>query len=105
MYSLETFVGLAAAACTALANLPQLLKAWKSGETDDVSLKMLVVLAAGLSLWIVYGALKGDAVIILANAVSVTIATGLLALKLRDLRGGPRKGGDIGSALHQHDPG
>lgn len=104
MYSFETVIGLAAAACTALANLPQLLKAWRTGETEDVSLRMLLVLTTGLSLWIVYGALRGDGVIILANAVSVTIVAGLLVLKLRDLRGGPRKGGDLSTALRKPDP-
>jgi MtN3 and saliva related transmembrane protein len=33
----------------------------------DLSLKMLLLLAAGLALWLVYGVLKGDFVIIAAT--------------------------------------
>jgi hypothetical protein len=32
-------IGLAAAVCTTAANLPQLKKAWTTGQTDDISLK------------------------------------------------------------------
>jgi MtN3 and saliva related transmembrane protein len=53
-------IGLAAAICTTAANLPQL----------DISLNMLLLLASGLGLWVVYGALREDIVIILANGVS-----------------------------------
>jgi MtN3 and saliva related transmembrane protein len=49
---LETLIGAAAAFCTTVSYVPQLRKCWTTGETGDLSLKMLL-LAAGLSLWIV----------------------------------------------------
>ena len=64
------------------ANLPQLKKAWTTGETDDISLKMLLVFTCGLGLWVVYGVLHEDIVIILANAISLALIGGLLYLKL-----------------------
>ena len=36
MSTFATVIGLAAAACTTAANLPQLKKAWTTGETDDL---------------------------------------------------------------------
>jgi MtN3 and saliva related transmembrane protein len=65
-----TVIGLVAAACTTAANLPQLKKAWTTGETDDISLKTLLLFACGLGLWVVYGVLREDIVIILANGIS-----------------------------------
>jgi MtN3 and saliva related transmembrane protein len=46
---------------------------------------MLVALSAGLCLWIVYGVLKDDWVIILANSIGATLSLAVLAFKIRDL--------------------
>jgi MtN3 and saliva related transmembrane protein len=45
-------------------------------------MKMLLVLAAGLSLWVTYGVLQKDIVIVLANAISLALISGLVYLKL-----------------------
>ena len=63
--------------------VPQLYKAWSTGETDDLSLRMLLVLAAGLSFWVAYGLLKADVVVLIANSVSLLLIAGLLYLKIR----------------------
>jgi len=86
MITFATVVGLTAAVCTTGANLPQLKKAWTTGQTDDISMNMLLVLASGLALWIVYGVLKEDVVIILANGISLTLIGGLLYLKMVQAR-------------------
>ena len=82
MSTFATVVGLAAAVCTTGANLPQLKKAWTTGQTDDISLKTLLLFACGLGLWVVYGVLQKDIIIILANGVSLALLAGLLYLKL-----------------------
>jgi MtN3 and saliva related transmembrane protein len=81
--NLTTVIGLAAALCTTAANLPQVKKAWTTGETDDISLKTLLLFGAGLTLWVAYGLLKGDIIITLANGVSLALIAILLYLKLR----------------------
>ena len=81
---LETFVGVAAAFCTTVSYIPQLKKVWETGETGDLSLKMLLFLAAGLGLWIVYGLMRADFVIIAANAISVTLLSCIIFFKLRE---------------------
>ena len=82
MSSIATVIGLAAAVCTTAANLPQLRKAWTTGQTDDLSLKTLLLFESGLALWVVYGFFQTDVVIILANTVSLLILSVLLCLKL-----------------------
>jgi MtN3 and saliva related transmembrane protein len=69
MSTFVTVVGLAAAACTT-ANLPQVIKAWTTRQTDDISLKMLLLFACGVALWGGYGVLQKDIIIILANGIS-----------------------------------
>ena len=86
MSTFATVIGLAAAVCTTAANLPQLKKAWTTGQTDDISLKMLLLLACGLGLWVVYGVLQKDIIIILANGVSLALIGGLFYLKMIQTR-------------------
>jgi MtN3 and saliva related transmembrane protein len=82
MSTFATVIGLAGAVCTTAANLPQLKKAWTTGQTDDISLMMLLLLASGLGFWVAYGVLQKDIVIILANAISLALLSGLVCLKL-----------------------
>jgi len=82
MSTIVTVIGLVAAVCTTAANLPQLKKAWSTGETDDLSLKTLILLGLGLVLWTIYGVLQEDVVIFLANGVSLLILGLLLYLKV-----------------------
>jgi MtN3 and saliva related transmembrane protein len=55
-------------------------------STSDLSLKMLVALSVGLCLWVVYGVLKDDWVIMLANSIGATLSLAVLGYKIRDLK-------------------
>ncbi|WP_371818977.1 SemiSWEET transporter [Roseococcus sp. SDR] len=76
-------IGLAAACCTTLAFVPQVVKTWRTRSTADVSLGMFVLMVVGMSAWLAYGLLIGDLPLILANAVTLTLASVILVLKLR----------------------
>lgn len=78
----ETLIGGLAALCTTVSYVPQVRKAWATRETGDLSLKMLLLLAAGLTLWIVYGVMKSDWVIIFANGFSLALLCNLIWLKM-----------------------
>jgi MtN3 and saliva related transmembrane protein len=77
-----TYIGIAASALTSSSLIPQLIKILRKKEAEDVSLVMLSVLLAGLSLWIVYGIRQNDWIIIISNtfAVLINLATGLITL-------------------------
>jgi len=79
-----TLVGLIAAFCTTVSYYPQLKKCWVTGSAGDLSLTMFLTLSAGVGLWVVYGFLKRDPVIIIANAVSFALLMGILYFKLRE---------------------
>ncbi|HEV7877672.1 SemiSWEET transporter [Bradyrhizobium sp.] len=82
------WIGVCAAVLTSLSYIPQVRKAWPRGSTDDLSLKMLITLTAGLLLWIAYGLLKSDWVIVAANCVGAILSGSVLAFKIRDMRSG-----------------
>lgn len=77
-------IGLLAAALTSLSYIPQVRKALPRGSTGDLSSKTLGALAAGLFLWIAYGLLRGDYVIIVANFIGLSLVVTLIGLKIRD---------------------
>lgn len=87
MGSFVTLIGLVAAFCTTISYIPQLKKVWQTGSTEDISLKMFLILAIGIALWIVYGILQSDAVIVLANSVSLLLLSGILFFKVREVLG------------------
>jgi MtN3 and saliva related transmembrane protein len=78
-----SWIGLAAGALTTFCYVPQLKKVWDTRSTEDISLKMMLVLASGLALWTVFGVLRGEIAIVLANALSFAFAVSLIGLKLR----------------------
>jgi MtN3 and saliva related transmembrane protein len=77
-------IGLLAAFCTTFSYIPQLRKCWQTQSAGDLSLKTFAVLATGVALWIVYGIVQNDTIIILANAVSFCLLLGILYFKLRE---------------------
>lgn len=83
---IQTLTGLVAAFCTTLSYVPQARKTWMSGETSDLSLRMLLLLASGLALWCLYGLLIGDIVLTVANALSCALVSSVLYFKLNDAR-------------------
>jgi MtN3 and saliva related transmembrane protein len=79
-----TLIGMAAAVCTTMSYVPQLRKTWETGETQDLSLWMLVILASGLALWCLYGVAREDPVIALANGASLAMLSVILYFKIRE---------------------
>lgn len=99
-----TAIGSAAAFCTTVSYYPQLRKCWLTGKTGDLSLTTFSTLATGVALWVVYGVLKADMVIIAANTVSLCLLLGILFFKLRERsRKGESSDGSSRAAGTQRD--
>lgn len=79
-----TILGGVAAVGTTAAWLPQLLKTWRSKSAKDFSWLYLALFSTGVTLWIVYGALRKDAVIVIANAVTLALVMTVLFVKIRE---------------------
>jgi MtN3 and saliva related transmembrane protein len=76
-------VGYLAGTLTTIAFVPQVVRAWKLKETRDLSLAMLLLLAAGVLLWICYGFWTGSMPVIAANAITLVLVLVLLGMKIR----------------------
>jgi MtN3 and saliva related transmembrane protein len=66
--------------------VPQLARSWRTRSTRDFSLLYLIVLTVGVTMWAVYGILRADLAVIIANVVTVGILLFLLTIKLIENR-------------------
>ncbi|MFH0876031.1 MAG: SemiSWEET transporter [archaeon] len=76
-------IGFCAAALTTFAGLPQIVKILRKRHTKDISLEMYIMLCLGTLLWLLYGILRKDIVLITANTVSIAITGTILGFKLK----------------------
>ena len=81
--SAVTVLGLVAATLTTASFVPQVLKAWRSGSSADLSLGMYSLFAAGIALWLAYGIAIRDLPIIASNVVTLVLVLSILVHILR----------------------
>ena len=81
--NLIKLIGLAAGTLTTISFLPQVIKTWRTKSAKDLSLVMFSVFCLGTFLWLLYGVFREDVVIILANGITLALASILLYFKLR----------------------
>lgn len=81
--SFTDVLGYSAGAVTALTFLPQVIKTWKERSAKDVSLWMFIIAAINEMMWIWYGILLDNWVIIATNSVVLAMSLTMIYLKLR----------------------
>jgi MtN3 and saliva related transmembrane protein len=77
------WIGAAAAVCTTVSFVPQLIRVWRRKSAQDISLTMFLLFSFGVGCWLVYGIGLESRPIIAANAATLTLALAILALKIR----------------------
>ena len=78
-----SLVGAVAGMSTTGAFLPQVVRAWRTRSTHDISLSMFLLTVFGLLLWFIYGLVLNDWPLIITDAVSLILAGTVVGLKLR----------------------
>lgn len=76
-------IGSMAALLTTISFIPQAWHTWRTRDVSGISLLMYSAFTLGVALWLVYGWLLGAWPIIIANAVTLSLALGILGMKLR----------------------
>jgi len=79
------WIGVCAAILTSLSYIRRY---GKRSRAEDISFHRQPVLTTGLLVWVGYGLLKTDWVIVAANSVGATLSASVLVFKMRDLRSG-----------------
>jgi MtN3 and saliva related transmembrane protein len=75
--------GFVGAFLTTLSFVPQAWLVLRTGKTEGISLAMYALFTIGVAAWLIYGILDGALPVILANAITLTLATLILVLKAR----------------------
>lgn len=74
-------IGWLAAFLTSTTFIPQIIKGFRTRKLNDLSLLMLLTTFSGISLWLIYGLVVKDTIIIVANIVTLTSVSTLIIMK------------------------
>jgi len=76
------YLGFIAAILTTISFVPQVYKVWKTNDTHSISLTMFLLFTAGVVCWLVYGYLRDDVAITIANAATLGMCSYILFKKI-----------------------
>ena len=76
-------IGIIAGILVLSSFIPQLHKAYKTKKMSDLSIYLMGLIASGMFLWVVYGIIRRDPVIIGTNAAGFVLNIILMVLKLK----------------------
>jgi MtN3 and saliva related transmembrane protein len=76
-------IGFMATGFAVTSTVPQIRKALRTKKSDDLSIRFIIVLIVGLSLWVIYGIGKNDIVLIIGNSIAVALNIFMLFLKIK----------------------
>lgn len=79
-------IGVLAGVLTTVAFVPQVVKIWRSGTAEDISLLTFSLYSAGLLLWLLYGIALNSLPLMAANGITFLLTLSVLVLKLRHMR-------------------
>ncbi|MCH8622276.1 SemiSWEET transporter [Undibacterium sp. TS12] len=75
-------IGYLAACLTTTAFIPQAWLTWRRKRAEGVSLVMYIILVTGVLLWLIYGLMLNAAPIIIANLITLVLASFILVMKV-----------------------
>lgn len=76
------YVGLFGAFLSSVTFVPQVIKAWQTKSVGDLSIWMILILIGNVSTWLLYGIVKNDMAIIIANSIILFLSLLMLFFKL-----------------------
>jgi len=78
-------IGFLAAFLTTVSFLPQVIQVVKTKETKGISLSMYVIFVLGVASWLGYGISVSDRPMIIANSITLALASLILAYKVKSV--------------------
>jgi MtN3 and saliva related transmembrane protein len=76
------WLGLTATCFTTSSFVPQVWRTWRTRDVSGISLASYAVITVGLALWLIYGLLRGDLPLTVANAVMVVLTAAIAVMKI-----------------------
>ena len=85
--NLDTLLGYPAAFLTTIAFVPQAWQSWRTRDLSGISLPMYTLFTLGVALWLGYGLVIGSLPVIVANSITLLLASVVLWLKILEVKG------------------
>lgn len=76
-------IGYVAAFLTTSSFVPQAWLTFRTRDVSGISLGMYSAFTLGVGLWLLYGVMTGAWPVVVANAITLALASGILAMKIR----------------------
>lgn len=77
------YLGYLAAFGTTASFLPQVIHTLRTRDTRSISLGMYALFTFGVGMWLIYGFLENDLPLIVANAITLCLASTILGIKIK----------------------
>lgn len=86
MFSIITtkVIGFLAGIGTTVSFFPQMIRVIRTRSVSDLSVYMFVIHSSGVTLWVYYGYMVGDMIIVLFNCITVVFNLVILFFFIRD---------------------
>lgn len=81
--NLTTIIGLLAAIISTIALFPQVIKCWQTKKTKDISFPSYSLLTLGVFCWVIYGLLRQDTIVFIANLIILLSVVMILLAKMK----------------------
>ena len=80
----ELVLGYLAATLTTISFLPQVIRLYKTKNTEAISTWMYIIFSLGVFLWLVYGCIIEAWPIVVANAMTLILSLCILWMKINE---------------------
>lgn len=81
-------LGYIATFLTTVSFLPQAVLTIRTRKTDEISFWMYLLFSLGVACWLGYGVILDNIAIVVANAITLVLATSILVIKIINMRQG-----------------
>lgn len=80
----QTALGYFAATLTTLSFLPQVIRVYRTKNTDAISFWMYLLFSAGVFCWFIYGVMIQAWPVVVANAITLVLSLSILWMKINE---------------------
>lgn len=80
-------IGAIAGTLTTISFVPQVMRVFKTRQTRDISMTMMLLFSLGVAMWVAFGYLVDSMPVVWTNAMTLVLALTIVAAKVRFDRG------------------
>jgi MtN3 and saliva related transmembrane protein len=80
-------IGAIAGTLTTISFVPQVMRVFKTRQTRDISMTMMLLFSLGVAMWVAFGYMVDSMPVVWTNAMTLVLALTIVAAKVRFDRG------------------